>query len=1556
MKPSLRAQKTQLLLCMLGLALACGRANAAPAAPPTADTLLQAPAAPPVDGDDIRNVGKVTGAALEAVQKARGFIAKLKEAGRFLERITGGDLIALPAGVQKQIGNVVYTMGVSAVRLKPTHTEVDIFLEIDLPEQEEDLVFGAEGIAFSREGGFVGHVELALLGGYGVDLREGKSRIVFEPRTAQGGTYAVVGCDGFKELNVEGYVLFSRDWLIPAGAAAVPAAGGQPTRIRGDFSFNAQSWDFVVSLTDFDPFLIQGVEDVVWEVGGITLDFSEVENAPDVRFPTDYVSPFTTPGGMSEQWRGVYIEGVRVKLPERFSRPGAPPIGIDAERIIIDDQGFTGKVDVYNILALNEGNADGWAFSVDSFRIDIMAMQLREGRMAGLIHVPLLSRSQGATAGVEPQDCLGYTAVISPGSQYSFTARPGSDYRANVWKAEVVIEPNSTVSLHYAEGVLTAGAELFGAISVRDDFGGSIGVEMDGISFEGLALSTRSPYIEPGLWGFPAQIGARMGSFMLNFEEIRLEKGDSPEEIHLKFIAALELSAGGGADIYAEGGFRIEGALEAQDGRSKWTYKRFKVESIYVEASTSAWGLAGALNFYERHPVYGNGFKGMVGVWFAGVSTEEGKHNPGSSGIAAVGQFGSVAPAGGGAEFRYFFVDVMAGWENGLPVGGLRLMAIGGGVYNRMAPQSSGVNLAMAPAPVSELGASLSGIVYLPDASRGIRIKATLVVASPSSDEAFSVNGTFEIVMNSSGGLDTVRIYGNVSMFGPIVWDATAPPANTSGVVIFIDMVYDNVGEERGFSATADVFINLASGKVRGNARPNSSYAGHIDLKFSNQTWYVNIGTPSCPIGVEADFGVIRPSLSAYLDLGNNIPPMPPLPDYVTRLTGGSSNFMRNESLYATGAGFAFGVAASMAPGRKRLPPFYYELSFGLGFDIMLQNYGEAQCANTGGDRIGINGWYASGQAWAFLQGALGIRVNLAFVQGEFEILQAAIAAVLQAKGPNPFWGGARVAGNYRILGGLVKGSFRMNVEVGEACVMTGDGGDPMANMNLIMNTQPYENQSGFPVDAHPLALMNLPLNEPMTFDDDEYKIVIVEAMLRRGTQVLPSQVMAEPGDNLLTLVPADMLPANMRLLMRVKVALMRKSGESFSDTVKIETREVSFRTGPSLDHIPLTNIAHSYPLVGQRNLFVQESNQGHIQLKQGQSNLFLGSVHARFTSTSGTVMSAPVQYLSNLDKLVFTFPELAPGTAYRFEVYKPAGNQPGDQEGVGSDGPMPYEERYYAQEEHVLLTYYFRTSQYPNFAAKINAIPQLTLNREGNGVFSCDGEFFDLYELSDHDYGEGLIKLSVNLNSNTWYQSQGIQSLLYNNLPIPGMVENTWRDVSEPIGKAVYLLQTLPHLTDESVFESGVDGSYEDTLSLKIPDIIQQDYQGYKRQVDSLVGAWALEAIERYLIMEEEFGFSQQYDANRDGVVTYWDMIYLISNYCDISDACNSPFQGLRCPWLLGDFQCPIPAAIAGLHGHDPSLLNTINGATFDVLFSYTLPGAVTPNSTATVRVVMNP
>ena len=769
-------------------------------------------------GDDIRQIGRPIGAALEAVQKARGIIGKLKEQGNYLRNLTQSlSIDQLPVGVKTQIGNIVYTMAISAMRLKTSHAEVDIYLEIDLPGEEDDPVFGAFGIPFSRKGGFAGEIKLALLGDYPIDLQSGKSRIVLQPSIYEGhGTFATVGCDGFKELNVEGYIVFSRDWLIPVASPAAPAPDTSSLqvddRVTANFSFNAQSWDFVVSLENFRPFYVAGVADVRWEVAGILLDFSDFENPDHLQFPEDYQSPFFSGGVASSLWKGVYIEGVRVKLPDRFSRPGAAAIAVDAARIIIDNQGFTGQVGVYNILPLSEGNADGWAFSVDTFRLDIMAMQLREGSMAGLLHVPLLGKNNpGSNAPVEPADCMGYQGVIGPDGTYTFTARPGSDYRADVWKARVVIASNSTVRLQYEAGTLTAGATLYGAISIEDDFGGAIGIQVNDIAFSNLALSSRSPYFQPGVWDFPAVIGARMGGFFLNFSEIRLQEGESSREAHLKFIAAIELSEGSTA-ISASGGFRIEGKLSDEASHARWRFQKLKVEHIYVSASTSAWGLAGELNFYEQHPVFGNGFRGGVKVWFAGASSSEAREDPENKGIAAIGQFGSLSVSGGD-PFRYFFVDVMAKFGAGIDIGSLKLLGIGGGVFNHMAPVNSVTNLAATPANTATLGSTLSGILYQPDFTRGFRIKATLVVASPGADNGFSVNGTFEVVTNSNGGLDTVRIYGNVTMFGPVNWD-NAYQENLSGVSIFIEMLYDNVGEERGFTAAADVFVKIEFRKL----------------------------------------------------------------------------------------------------------------------------------------------------------------------------------------------------------------------------------------------------------------------------------------------------------------------------------------------------------------------------------------------------------------------------------------------------------------------------------------------------------------------------------------------------------------------------------------------------------------------------------------------------------------------------------------------------------------------------------------------------------------------
>ena len=1515
-------------------------------------------------GDDIRQIGRPVGAALEAVQKARSFIGKLKESGNYLKNLTPSlSIEQLPVGVKTQIGNIVYTMAISAMRLKTSHAEVDIYLEIDLPGEEEDPVFGAFGIPFSRKGGFAGDIKLALLGDYPIDLQSGKSRIVLQTSTYQGhGTYAMVGCEGFKELNVEGYLLFSRDWLIPVGSLESPEAVTdtsslqQADRVKANFSFNAESWDFVVSLQNFTPFYVAGVADVKWEVGNISLDFSDFENPDRLQFPEDYPSPFISGGIASSLWKGVYIEAVRVKLPDRFSKPGAAAIVVDAAKIIIDNQGFTGQVGVYNILPLSEGNADGWAFSVDTFRLDIMAMQLREGSMAGLLHVPLFGQNEaGEDAPVEPLDCIGYQGFIGSNGNWFFTARPGANYQADIWKAQVVIAANSTVTLEYAAGALTAGATLHGAISIDDDFSGAIGIQVSDIAFSHLGLSSSTPYFQPGSWDFPAVIGAQMGGFSLNFSEIRLQEGASNQEAHLRFIAAVELSEGNTA-ISASGGFRIEGRLQNQGDHKRWRFQKIKVEHIYVSASTSAWGLAGELNFYDQHPVFGNGFRGGVKIWFAGASSAEAREDPVNKGIAAIGQFGSLTPPGG-AAYRYFFVDVMAKFGSGIDLGSLQLLGIGGGVFNRMSPVNSVTNLAAPAANAATLGSTLSGVVYQPDITRGFRIKATLVVASPGADNGFSVNGTFEVVTNSSGGLDTVRIYGNVTMFGPVNWDNTYQE-NLSGVSIFIEMLYDNVGEEKGFVASADVFVNVAQGKLRGGAQhPGglANYAGSIDLKFTNLSWYVNIGVPEAPIAVNASLGPLTANLSAYLDIGNAIPPMPDLPDYVTALTGTQANFMRNESLSATGAGFAFGVSAQIAPGRKNVfPAFYYELAFGFGFDLMLQDYGNVQCANSPSDRIGINGWYASGQAWAYLQGSFGIRVNLAFVQGEFEIMQAALAAVLQAKGPNPFWAGARIAGSYRILGGLVKGSFRMKVELGQECIMVGDGGDPMANLNLILRTQPGEAQGQLPLNTRPSVLTNLPFDEAFEMEEQQYKLILLSTSLNHNGQGLGASVEKETGDNFMELISHEFLPGNSTLEFKVKLALMKKNGYFFSDTVQIEEQLVNFTTEPGLDSIPESNIAFSYPTNGQQNFYPQESEQGYLQLRQGQANLLNGNLKARFFAAGNPAIVVSAQYLQQDKKITFGIPALINDRVYRLEIYTQT-STPSQLQSGGTGGPHFNDPEEWLSEDKILHTLYFRTSQYATFSAKINAIPEIPLTRQGRGSFSQAEPFGDI-ELTGTTTQDALINLEVKLQGNTWYEGGNYQALLYDAFPMetPVSIQNTWRDDvwGMPPVKAIqwHTSSQLPHVNVNHFLEGWTFGTiYPDTLNLLIHQIVNQDFNGYKQVIDSLVEVW----VAAELLHMGEFDPQQlaAYDRNGDGSVTATDLRIGILNYCNAWN-CNPGVGVFPCPQFSWTFPCPLPPGLAMLHQASGNPLGSARGKSFEILMSYTLPGKTQPNSTAVLRV----
>ena len=81
-----------------------------------------------------------------------------------------------------------------------------------------------------------------------------------------------------------------------------------------------------------------------------------------------------------------------------------------------------------NLLPLNEGNINGWAFSIDTFKLDVVRNQFREAGLAGELVIPLFSDENEAGEPVyRPENNFQYSAIINPGSQYLFSLSPVVD-------------------------------------------------------------------------------------------------------------------------------------------------------------------------------------------------------------------------------------------------------------------------------------------------------------------------------------------------------------------------------------------------------------------------------------------------------------------------------------------------------------------------------------------------------------------------------------------------------------------------------------------------------------------------------------------------------------------------------------------------------------------------------------------------------------------------------------------------------------------------------------------------------------------------------------------------------------------------------------------------------------------------------------------------------------------------------------------------------------------------------------------------------------------------
>ncbi|MEL6637032.1 MAG: hypothetical protein AAFR05_09795 [Bacteroidota bacterium] len=1324
--------------------------------------------------DDVSDgsIGQPLAEELEMIGRARAVIDELKATGNFLLKFTGDDLVTFPVGISQEIGNVTYTMGIGGIKLRPTHAELEIFLEIDVPGKDP-LLFGSPNIKFTKDGGIVGDACLGLLADFAVDIVRHKSVLklkkaeVDENGTCTTGTYVNISCDGFERLSLDAEVIFSRDWIKPTD-------GSPNNRVTGTFLTQISSWEDLLINIDLDDFVINRLEDIEFRVSSMVLDFSDTQASIDVVFPDNYVHPLQgTP-----LWKGFYMEQFRVYLPERLA--GGTGKYIDGQGIIIDDSGFTGRVSAYpDLIQLGEADLNKWAFSVDTFALEILQQQFEEVRVAGKINVPIFGNDDSNDP--RPQDCFAYAALITADNVYSFSVSPEQDYDVDMWRATATIESNSTLDIVFNNGDVEIDATIHGEISVDGDFGSNVQINIPDISFDNMVISNHGDYFQPGDWELPTGISAEIGTFTLIIDDLVVKKETDGGETRAGLDFEVSVILDGTLEIRATSDLSVTARLDQSGSYQKWRVQDFGINSFYYEGHFPGveYLNVGLENFDNE--AYGSGFRGLGMARFKGIDTE----------IQAIAQFGKKNGE------KYFMVDALVNFGQGIPLGGLEIKGFGGGIYRHMQREED-IDVAMSQltgGDVTTLGAGLSGIVYQVDPNTALGLKATVVLATAvGGGDGFNANVTFGIEFgnNDTGGIGISRVFleGVAKFMSPV--DAGISPQFASNGNP--DDPFAGVGPPSGMSTTVKAYvlidlnfdIDLYSARMAlyiGESESDFVYgnawaAAEIDLP--NNKWWIHVGTPDNRNQVTINvLDALKFELTSYFALGNTNVPGVPAPytgagavDQIlqTEFPGydGRTGNLYNGAGLVFGAGFSFGTDEP-----KKFLFFYGHFQGGIGFDIGLIKQNSNCTVSTG-----FNNWYAIGQAYAGFDAELGAHIKFLGMNQKIVIVEALVAAGIKIEAPNPTWVKAVVFYDLNVLG-LIEFDGKFKFEAGEhrSAVLPPNcdisAPDPLANIAEVIESVSLSGGQTENVYLGANVIVDMVVPNAREFrinseDGEEYafrvSVVSLEILDDSGERV--EMGFADPNvtgwsdDQLqytkgyINFYPAE-TTLTVEVVARIEEEITRQDGSTGwvfarnpdTDEFYEEIKTLEFTTSSQIDVIPSENVKMSYPLPGQQNFFVDQYSTGYYVLLRSNQNYLEDEVpegykmRARFRNSDGSML---------IDEVPFFFYVSGAANIYDED------NRPGSEINISKvdvlqtstdyimelawvhQGEGPLVEPY--GEEHVLHQTTFHTSKFRNLGEKLAAIQQIGLDYQDGGNNLAEGdvlvskqntpELFDNYDL----------------------------------------------------------------------------------------------------------------------------------------------------------------------------------------------------------------------------------
>ncbi|WP_133243369.1 hypothetical protein [Flavobacterium sp. 103] len=1313
---------------------------------------------------------------------------KIDSTNNNTELLENKSLSMLPIGIKKTIHKTQYMLGISNAKFTPEYTELTAFVRIIIPQidslgKPREIFFGANNIKLSHKGGLIGDTKLVLLGDFPLKICGDKALLVLKggmnmnTRVVDNLTYVTIDCNGFKDLGITADVEFSRKIIEPVNA--YNKVIDSVTRVKGTFQTKITNWNDILIDISLPKFQLTSFKGTFFELNNAVIDLSDLRNSDNISWPDNYAKDYLVPGS-ENLWRGLYVKSLLITLPEQFKfNSSKGRVTFQATDLLIDRMGVSGNFTGNNILNIDQGSAGGWAFSVNNINLKFRANALVAGGFGGAIVLPVSDKSKKCASNSQGE--IGYTAIINPiDNEYLLKAEVNNNLCFQVFKATAKIDKGSYIELKVKDGKFLPKALLNGSLAIKgsntptpdaeapktaantnvpttnftyydplkepttttpktdkpEEPAKKETVAFEGITFQNLQLQTVTPVFKADYFGYKNETendpkSSKVANFPITIHEIAIIADDVSATLKIDLSINLMKDQFNGRTK-----FNIIGKFDQNDGIQKWKFDHLKFEQISLKADIGGAKFDGYIVLMDKDPVYGDGFKGGLKAEFkAGIIVE------------------ANAIFGKKDDFRYWYVDAMVDGLN-IPCSAFVIKGFGGGAYYNM--KKDGFSSSF----------TASGANYVPDVESGLGIKAMIHFANAAKPDAFWGGAGFEIAFLKTGGIRRISIYGEghvmqdfgfkipansltknlekiVTAESKIV-TATLDKLKESNLTEAAKTVYpDEVSGKVGINAFAaieydfvaktlhgsfDLYVDAAAGLLKGRASQNR--AGWAVLHFAPNKWYIRMGTPTDRLGLKMAIGSIEVEAGGYFMLGDDIPASPPPPAIVAqilKLDVGSLDYMRSEnaSTLGSGKGFAFGSDFSLKTGNMNFLVFYANFEAGLGFDVMVKDYGEAMCKGTG--QIGINGWYANGQSYAYLQGEMGIDVKLFMIRKKISIIKGGGAVILQAKLPNPVWIRGYLGGYYDLLGGTVKGSFRFKLEFGSQCEFISS--NPLEGLKTIADINPTEASKEINVFTIPQVGFNMPIEKNFVIDGDggtkTYRLKLEEYTIKKEGVPIAGTVSWNNTKDLVSFNATDVLPQNSKLILTVKVSFQENVNGSWvtvydKGQIATETEVRNFTTGTAPNNIPTTNIAYCYPVFDQKYVYQNESKQAYVVLKQGQPYLFdlkPGQSQKAFYKTTDNTGTGKISYDVSNKRVNIELPLLKTSKPYSLSLMTLE-----TKTDVTNNLSQNYEKKELATDVNVeiksnklnetaiggegteILQYKFNTSQYFSFKEKMEA------------------------------------------------------------------------------------------------------------------------------------------------------------------------------------------------------------------------------------------------------------